>query len=161
MSQPSGKSLRFYADEMNQVTLLCPRCSKSKSINASPFREAKQFLRIRCSCGEVFEAAIDFRKCYRKKVRLGGEYRNRRSGENGELLVENLSIDGIGFDPIKPHGLLSGDIVNVEFTLDDPRRSKVRRTVVVRTVRGSFVGSEFAPGQPNNRDLNFYLLPLA
>jgi hypothetical protein len=128
-------------------------------MDGSPFREANTSLRIRCSCGETFITTIEFRKCYRKKVMLGGEFWNGSTGEKGELLVEDLSITGIGFSPIRPHRLRSGDVVRITFTLDDPLHSVVRRTVVVRTVRESFVGSEFAPGQPDDRDLNFYLLP--
>jgi hypothetical protein len=141
------------------VTLVCPHCSKSKTVNASLFRGIAGNLNIRCNCGDAFECFIDFRSCYRKQVMLGGVFLNAATQESGEMVVGDISYTGIRFSPVKPHGLSPGDIVNLDFTLDDLKRSRVRRRAVVFRVQGDAVGSAFDAGQSRDSDLNFYLLP--
>jgi hypothetical protein len=150
---------RCYPDEKNRVTITCPHCSKSKTVDSSPFAASKRDMRIRCTCGRPFISRIEFRRCYRKRSKLGGNYENKESGEKGELLVWDLSMTGLGFTPISIHTLKPGDIVHLSFTLDNLNRDLIERIVKVCNVRGNRIGAEFLPDQPVCRELNFYLLP--
>jgi hypothetical protein len=150
---------RCFPDEKNRVTIICPHCSKSKMVDCSPFTASKRDMRIKCSCGRPFIFRIEFRKCYRKRSKLGGTYENKETGEKGEMLVWDLSKTGLGFTPASLHKLKPGDIVHLSFILDNLNRDLIERTVQVLNVRGNRIGAEFLPDQPVLRELNFYLLP--
>jgi hypothetical protein len=150
---------RCYPDEKNRVTITCPHCSKSKTVDCSPFTASKRDLRIRCTCGRPFIARIELRRCYRKRTQLGGDFENQETGEKGEMLVFDLSKSGLGFTPIRPHKLKTGDVVHVSFMLDNVNLDRIERTVRVNNIRGNRIGGEYLPGHPTNRALNFYLLP--
>jgi hypothetical protein len=132
-------------DEKNFATLVCPKCSKAKRIDASPFLSQSKVFRVRCSCKQVFTVTIDFRKSLRKEVTLPGEFINPETEERGEMLVENFSMKGMRFSPLKPHKIVPGDVIEVSFTLE-ATRAIVRRTVLVKHVTGASIGTEFSLG---------------
>jgi hypothetical protein len=150
---------RCYPDEKNRITITCPHCSKSKRVDATPFTASKREMRIKCSCGSPFISTIEYRKCYRKITKLGGDFVNKETGEDGEMLVWDLSKTGLGFTPTSPHKLKTGDVVHVSFILDNLNRDKIKRAVRVLNIQGNRIGGEFLLGQPTSRELNFYLLP--
>jgi hypothetical protein len=150
--------LTFYADEKDQATITCPKCSFIRTISALPYKDVKRALKVGCKCGNKFLCRIEYRKYFRKKVNLAGEYGNPKTGEHGDMLVADLSMKGIGFPPVQPHQLKPEDTVIVTFKLDDRNKSEVKRKTTVRAVKGSFIGAEFVEGQPINRELNFYLM---
>jgi hypothetical protein len=153
-----GPFIRFFADENEQVTVSCPRCNRQKTLSATPFKNRKEDLKVSCPCGENFKARIEFRRTFRKKVQLPGEFSNPKTGEQGEVLIVDLSLYGIGFSPLNPSAIVTGDVLRLKFTLDDRKRSQISRRVVVRSVTRDHVGCEIAKDQPPDSDLNFYLL---
>lgn len=150
--------LTFYADEKDQATVICPKCDFIRTVSALPYKDVKRTLKVGCKCGHKFLCRIEYRKYFRKKVNLAGEYGNHKSGEQGDMLVEDLSLRGIGFTPVQPHRLKPEDTIIVTFRLDDRNKNEVKRKAVVKAVKDSFIGAEFVEGQPINRDLNFYLM---
>jgi hypothetical protein len=154
-----GEFQRFYPDDQNRITIICPHCSKSKTVDVTLFTASKREMITECSCGRSFVSVIEFRKCYRKKTQLGGDFVNKATGEKGEMLVWDLSMTGLGFTPISPHRLKTDDVVHVSFILDNVNRDKIERVVRLRNINGNRLGGEFLPNQPTNRALNFYLLP--
>jgi hypothetical protein len=87
--------------------------------------------------------------------------------EQGEMVVKNISLFGIGFTTHKPHGLEVGDKVTVEFTLDDSLRSKISTDVIVQCADDdNYVGCEFEQqadsegGVPcPDKAIGFYVMP--
>jgi hypothetical protein len=56
-----------------------------------------------------------------------------------------------------PGAIQVGDILSVSFTLDNARKSNIKRQVQVRHVNNDHVGVEFVNPPPYDKDLGFYL----
>lgn len=148
---------KFYVNDTNQTTIICPKCGFAKTIDTTNFKETQKRLKANCKCGEVFKFTLEFRKHYRKDVRLPGEYTNRQSGEKGEVMVLNLSLGGIQFTCFRPHRILTDNTIELKFNLDNPARTEIRRSAKVMWVRDRDVGARYVESKSFERDLSFYL----
>ncbi|MFO7963539.1 MAG: PilZ domain-containing protein [Desulfobacterales bacterium] len=149
----------FYPDQEGFVVIACPFCNFAKKIEAAKYRNSGKSLKVRCRCGKIFTCAIEFRRYFRKKVNLAGEYVLLKNQRKGDLMVEDLSMGGMGFSNLTPHQLGRGDILEVTFRLDDKKKTELKRRVKVVSVKGHFIGAEFAEKQRFDKELGFYLLP--
>jgi len=102
--------------------------------------------------------AMERRQYYRKNVQLAGNFENPDTGEAGEFLLENLSLNGIGFTTLLGHRLSRGMLVKVRFRLDDARRTEVTRLTRVKYLSDRYVGCQFADQKSYDSDLGFYLM---
>ena len=151
--------LTFYPDKDNTAVISCPYCDFMKKIDALKYRDSGKILKVRCKCGKIFSCTIDFRKFYRKKVNLAGEYIVFKNQRKGDMLVEDISMGGVGFNNMTPHNIEKGDMLEVKFRLDDNNRTELKRKVEVMIVKGHFVGTEFAEKNRFDKELGFYLSP--
>jgi hypothetical protein len=151
--------LTFYPDKENNAVITCPACGNSKKIEASKYQSAGNALTVKCKCGENFKCTIDFRKYYRKKVNLSGEYLVLKNQRKGDMLVDDISMGGLGLINMTPHKLEKGDILEVKFRLDDKKRTDIVRKVRVMIIKGHFVGTEFFEKNRFDKELGFYLAP--
>jgi hypothetical protein len=78
---------KFYVNDANQTTIICPKCGFAKMIDTTNYKKTQKRLKANCKCGEVFRFTLEFRKNYRKDVRLPGEYSAPKKGEKGEIVV--------------------------------------------------------------------------
>ncbi len=101
---------------------------------------------------------IKTRSSYRKKVLLSGDYRHFSKKEHGYIMVKDLSIDGIGFETMRPHNIEPDDILDVTFTLDDGKRSVIKRKVIIHLVEGRYISAEFYNPPPYDKNMGFYLM---
>jgi len=147
----------FYANKTSQATIICPKCGFAKFLDPTKLKNMHRRLKAKCRCGEVFEFTIEFRKHYRKKTNLPGEYVALRRKEKGEIIVEDLSMGGIRFENLGPHKISIDDILEVKFKLDNPSRSEIRKTARVIWVRGRTVGVMYSEPKGNDKDLGFYM----
>ena len=111
---------KVYVGYTNQVTIVCPKCGLEKNKIVFKFKDTHKRLKAKCKCGEVFRFILDFRKYYRKNVRLSGEYFVQGKDEKGEIIIKDISITGINFETLKPHNISKDDTVELKFTLDNP-----------------------------------------
>lgn len=102
--------------------------------------------------------AMERRQFYRKAVQLAGQFINPDSGESGDFLLENLSLNGIGFTTLLSHTLNKNDLLKVTFRLDDSRRSEINRIVRVKYINDRYIGSQFIDQKSYDGDLGFYLM---
>lgn len=102
--------------------------------------------------------ALERRQYYRKNVQLAGQYENPETGEVGDFLLENLSLNGIGFTTLLGHSLTKNTTLKVRFRLDDSRRTEVTRLVRIRYLNERYVGCQFADQKSYDSDLGFYLM---
>jgi hypothetical protein len=159
MSQEAGDPVvKFFVDRQNQATVRCPKCGTSKIVDTSKLKDTSKRLRVTCKCGETFKGEFEFRKHYRKTVRLPGRYIHLDSLKRGDMLVVDVSRTGIGFTTATTHGLKVGDHLEVDFTLDDTQRSEIRMKVTVRSVKNIFIGAEHSDTLQNNPAIGFYLM---
>jgi hypothetical protein len=98
------------------------------------------------------------RRYYRKSVSLNGEYRNRRTGSVGDILVEDVSFKGIKFTTIGLNDIQVEDQLQVSFTLDDSKRSVIKRKVLAKYVKANDIGAEFVNPPEYDKELGFYLI---
>jgi len=148
---------KFYVNDTNQTTIICPKCGFAKAIDTTNFKETKKQLKANCKCGEVFKFTLEFRKYYRKEVKLSGEYTLKQSGEKGEIMVKDLSLGGMQFTSFRPHQILTDDTIELKFKLDNPARTEIRRSAKVMWVRDRDVGVQYIEPKLFERDLSFYL----
>jgi hypothetical protein len=148
---------KVYVDDTNQVTIICPKCGFEKNIDTTNFKGTPKKMKTECRCGEIHQFTLEFRKQYRKNVRLSGEYIARKKGEKVEIIIRELSMKGLRFESLRPHNLSKNDTLDVTFKLDNPMRSEIRRIFKVIWIRDRMVGANCIEPQLYEKDLGFYL----
>ncbi|PQP33196.1 hypothetical protein C6A36_00430 [Desulfobacteraceae bacterium SEEP-SAG10] len=146
-----------YVNDANQATIICPKCAFTKEIDMSNFKNTQKRVKGKCRCGEAFRFTIEFRKNYRKKVRLAGEYRINGKGKKGEIIVEDLSINGIRFVNLGSHQISIDDTLEVKFKLDNQMRTEINILVKVVWVKDKIVGVKFSGPKSFKSEWGFYL----
>jgi hypothetical protein len=155
-------------DSTGRWNLLQDRNNRPVSRNANlirvrTFESRQQVLdyfskhRLTPYCKAEEEKERQRRRCYRKQVNLAGEYRLERIGGGDEILIEDLSFEGLKFYSFSaPETLRVGDVLTLRFTLDDRRRSTIRKQAVVVHITDKHVGVQFVQSE-NDPRLGFYL----
>ena len=155
-----AETQKIYVGTNNNATLLCPHCGTSKTANVEKLKNRGDPLRIRCTCRKAFSVTFEFRKAHRKETNLAGHYCRLSAREDWlGMTVRNISLTGIGFETLSPHGLGKGDEIRVRFTLDDAKQSEIERDVIVRVVKDKYIGGEFSDPNLYDKTLGFYLMP--
>ena len=162
--QSSARELPFFsltvdihAGVQDDFTRLVMLCETGKA-------ELQGFRKFRDVASNLFQLlseerqAMERRQFYRKKVQLAGRFENPETGESGELLVDNLSLNGLGITTLLGHRLVKNDLIKIFFTLDDSRRTEISRLARVRLVKDRFVGCQFEDQKSYDGDLGFYLM---
>ena len=148
---------KVYVDYTNQVRLICPKCGFETNKNVFKFKDTSKRLKAKCKCGEVFRFTLDFRKYYRKNVRLAGEYFVLGKDEKGEIVIDDISASGIRFASLKPHHISRNDILELKFILDNPQKTQIRTTVNIKWIIDRNIGAQFDNPKSLEKDLGFYL----
>ena len=117
---------KVFVDPTNQATIICPKCGYEKKFDVTSFRNTQKKLKVKCRCGEIFRVTLEFRKDYRKKVRLNGEYSVQGRDEKGKIIVEDISASGIRFTSVEPHYISRNDTVELKFILDNSTKTEIR-----------------------------------
>jgi PilZ domain len=151
-----------YITESNTAVFRCPQCQRAKTLDVSTFGEFKWPLRFKltCPCGHVASAVLEIRKRYRKGVHLPGTYVHYVNGQpqgKGRMTVRDLSASGMRLLLTASGTIAPGDLLKIEFRLDDAQRSLIQKKVIVRNVGDNFVGTEFAATEALDKALGFYL----
>jgi hypothetical protein len=119
-------------------------------------------VQVRCkSCGHDFNVMFDARSRYRKDTTLEGHYIRKDPGrdEFGQVAIYDLSQGGLRFEPAAKATFREGEVLTIEFRLDDNQKSTIRTRVVVRSVGERDIGAEFVAMDDHTRKiLGFYLL---
>jgi hypothetical protein len=154
---------RAFLHDDRTAVFRCPKCNKTKTVDVSQYSDMDRFIRFtaRCSCGHSFKVVLERRKHFRKKVKLPGKCAMKNGSHERSVVVKDLSRQGLGFRvweraPFKP-----GDLLTIEFKLDNDKQTVIRKDIVVQLVSGETVGAEFHSTDPYNvydKELGFYLL---
>ena len=148
---------KIYVDDTNQATIICPKCLFEKNIDVTNFKDTHKRLKGKCRCGEVFRFSLEYRKHYRKKVRLSGKYFVQGKDEKGEIIIEDISASGIRFASLKPHYISRNDTVELKFILDNPMRTEIQGLVKIIWIIDRNVGAEYIDPKSLEKGLGFYL----
>ena len=153
---------KVYVTSKQMATFICPLCQKSKTVNVSKYASLDKMVKVKvtCPCGYGYTSILEKRKKYRKATNLPGSFVRLVEGRptRGDLMkVKDLSTSGLKIHVNTEHHCAVGDIIQVEFSLDDNHRTLIRKKVIVRNIVGQNIGTEFAPTEPIDKALGFYL----
>ena len=151
-----------YVTSENKARFVCPRCGKSKTVDAGRFKSHTRTVRVkvRCPCGHRYIAILEKRRGYRKEVSLPGSFLHLVDGSEvsrGAMTVRDISTGGIKLRITNTEKINVGDVLQLEFRLDDAHRSLLRKKVIVRNIEEMHVGVEFAMSEATDKALGFYL----
>ena len=153
---------KVYITSKQMATFICPKCQKSKTVNVSKYANLDKIVRVTvtCPCGHAYTSILEKRKKYRKETNLPGAYLRVVEGKkigNGLMRVRDLSNTGMKLQINGEHDCTIGDVLEVEFRLDDTHRTLITKRVIIRNIMGSYIGTELAPTEAVDKALGFYL----
>jgi len=148
---------KVYVGENNRALIICPKCGFERNVDAMTLKTATNILKVKCKCRETFQIALEYRKHYRKEVRLTGEYIAQKSRERGEVIIRELSLTGIRLESVKPHRISIDDMLEMKFILDNPMRTEIRKLAKVIWVKDRIIGVNFSEKELCAQVLGFYL----
>ncbi|MDH3349447.1 MAG: PilZ domain-containing protein [Desulfobulbaceae bacterium] len=153
------QQVKTFVRKNNTTTIVCPGCNLTKNIPVGIYRDKKHFLKVRCPCGQIFLVLLDFRQYYRKKTQLSGVIKVLGSGyvEEQPVEIENLSFSGVGFKMELSKYMRIGQRVMVEFYLDGKKKQFLKKELVLKVIRGSYLGGQFIDIDPFEKELGFFL----
>lgn len=150
----------------NKVTFSCPQCKGIRTVDVTKYKALEKAVKIKvhCPCGQDYPVMLERRKQFRKAVSLPGTFtrifNDRRAG-SGTMVVKDVSRNGLQIRVNDSSYMNVGDILEVEFKLDDNKRSPIRKEVVIRKVVGYDLGTEFTSvdaGNASDKAIGFYLM---
>jgi hypothetical protein len=147
----------LWIDDNNQATIICQKCGFDITIDPTKFKNSQRSQSAKCKCGEIIQFTIEYRRQYRKDVRLPGEYSIQGKEQKGEIIIRDLSLSGIRFESLRPHQISPDDTLEVVFILDNPSRKEIRKIVKVIWVDDRIVGVQYNERNLYETDLAFYL----
>ncbi len=157
---------KVFVGSDNTATLICPECKHTRVVDVAKYLrpDAPSRLKAKCPCGNSFVVSLEKRKHFRKEARLEGIYRYSPGNAPGEepeqqglIQVLDISKSGLRIKLNSRPRFQVGDLINVEFRLDDNRQSLIRRNVYVRNIKNLVIGLEYASQSSLDSVLGFYL----
>lgn len=140
------------------ATIVCPACGATKNINTQQLKGSGNTFKVRCRCNVIFDVQIDFRQTYRKQVNLTGTYILLRDGQGGgDIHIRNISTGGIGFTVSGTHQLKKGQVLGIEFQLNDKNQTTIRKKTVIVSVNKNQIGCRFSASEETGKALGFFL----
>ena len=154
---------KVFITNNNTATFVCPKCGNATTTNVAKYAGIQQRVTVkcRCNCGHHFDVSLEKRRQYRKSTDLPGRYYYRLpNGEmdKGSMRVVDISSTGLKIKFNVSRNLKIGEILKVEFHLDDKRRTPMTKQVTVRNVHKNLVGTSFDPSDLDDPNLGFYLM---
>jgi hypothetical protein len=146
-----------FVNSENKAIFTCPNCTKAKTVNISNLVNEKKELRVKCTCGHVYPVVLERRKFYRKKTSLPGIFMLEQNRKEYSMTVTNISRFGLEFNSSESEKLKVGDLVGLEFRLDDKSRSLIKKKGTIRRIEGMNIGIEFSYIDEYDKILGFYL----
>lgn len=148
---------RVYVGRSNQVKVICPKCRLEKTINVFRFKNTHKRLKANCKCGEVFRFALNFRKHFRKKVMLSGEYFIQEKNVRDDIFIKDVSMSGINFITFRPHNFSKEDTVELKLEFDDQMKTTIQTSAKIKWIVDRNVGAEFNNPKSLEEELKFFL----
>lgn len=153
---------KVYITSQQMATFVCPKCSRSKTVNVSEYFNLDKLIKVnvKCPCGHAYTSTLEKRKQYRKETHLPGTYIHFVDGKpvhRGLMAVENVSATGLKLRLNAELHCAMGDELEVEFNLDDGHQTRIKKLVIVRNIYSPYIGVEFGPTEALDKALGFYL----
>jgi hypothetical protein len=153
---------KTYVRPDDTAIITCPHCTRQKTVPVSSCKGSKSRIKVKCGCKNIFTVNLEFRKKIRKKTDLPGKFTNHsQKTRRGDIIVKNLSMDGLEFAKNDRDKFNIGDEIEVSFKLDNPDKTTIRKEAIVRNISKISARCEFVKSsQPAyESSLGFYLMP--
>jgi len=152
-------SVKVHVRDDNTATLICPGCGVVKHIAADKFKQGRHTITVQCRCQQTFSVQFDFRRHYRKQVSLPGTYVIISPGGigGGIIHLNNLSRGGVGFTVSGLHRIEPNQKLQIEFQLNDKKKTTIKKRALVKSVQQNLVGCQFEADGEMEKDLGFFL----
>lgn len=98
------------------------------------------------------------KKSFVKTTSLSGEYLRLNGRGKGDLLIREISMQGVEFKTFGRIRLIPEEILDITFTLDNAKRSVIKRRVRVVSVNGNRAHAVFYNPPPFDKALGMYLM---
>lgn len=135
---------KVFVSSRLKATLTCPYCGAVEQKDVSRFmaHETEVRLKYTCTCKKSVSIVLERRQSIRKAVNFKGLYIDKT--QKYPINVQDISRKGLKIELLKALPLEPGRRIEVEFTLDDPGRSTVRREVRIKNITSpTNIGCEF------------------
>lgn len=156
----------------SNAVFVCPECKKTKSVDISRYKNINiaSMIKCKCSCGHSYHVNLVKRNALRRKVKLIGIYTHVVSnvGDNfcdeigkGVATVVDISHSGLLLIFNTQPRFQSGDRIMIEFNLNDKKKTKIKKELIIRNISGKKIGAEFSvvnPNDPCDKAIGAYLL---
>ena len=155
---------KVYVTRNQTAAFTCPKCQISKTADVSKFLKLEKAanISVKCPCGHTFTSFLERRKHYRKETNLGGSFTRLVSGKpagSGKMIVRDLSFTGMKLEVYDKLNFSEDDVLEVEFQLDDAKKTLIKRKVAIRNITNAYLGTEFLQTDIEDKTLGFYLMP--
>ena len=141
---------RIYLLDDQKPVYVCPECQHENILDISSVSSQQDGagLNITCKCGFERQIYFENRNFGRLETNLPGTFSvsdNRANPKTGLLVVKDLSMSGLKLQlsTSEISHFKVGDQFEVEFHLDDEKRSLIRKKVSLKYIEGHFCGVEF------------------
>jgi hypothetical protein len=157
-------AVKIYINDDNTATFVCPKCQRKGIKDLTEYIQCKNTTRLnaRCGCGHSYEVFLEKRKKFRKQTNLLGSYKYNPHHSNtqnhiGSMAVTDISFSGIRIKSQRMPRFKVGDMLDIEFRLDDANRSQIKKKVIVKNMKGLRAGLAYTSPQNHDSVLGFYL----
>jgi hypothetical protein len=147
--------------EDHTIAFDCPKCRLRTKVALDQIGHTYH-CKVKCSCGNLFTAEIEFRERSRKQLDLPGDYEivgqpatGLETPLRGACRVIDISRSGLAFLLSSGRQPKPGETLSVRFRLDNAEATEIIQECEVRHVRENFVGCRL---RGENGALEDYLL---
>ncbi len=133
----------LFSSSIGRVT--CGNCRKAMNVQIHPQAGILNPQHTTCPCGEVLHVGRQTRQYARKPTHLEGTYALERDDNIiGEMIVDNISYDGIRLHLKSPGGnIYRDDVLLIQFSLDNKQNTIIREPIDVRYIQNGIIGAQF------------------
>ena len=147
-SSAEKKEIRVFLNDQEKGTFICPVCNNHVTKDLAEYVQTNLAIRIKCKCkcGHVYRALVERRRYFRKPMNVIGTFLDpgvKGQPKKGMIKILNISQSGLQFSVNGVPSFKEGDLLIVEFRLDDEDRSLIREEGIVRRIKSNIVGLEF------------------
>ena len=156
---------KVFVTESNMAVFECPQCKKGKNVDVSRYMDIRQAVRIKvkCPCGHSYIVVLERRKHFRKDVNFPGTYTHVLPDyreDKGGITVKDLSRSGVKIKLNVEKEFKIGDILSVEFQLNDKQRSFIKKDAAIKKIDKPYLGLEFNSidsSDASDKAIGFYM----
>ncbi|MCP4023417.1 MAG: hypothetical protein GY729_16350 [Desulfobacteraceae bacterium] len=133
-------------DSLDTAKFACPECKKTKVMQLSEYNLKNNRTKVKCNCrcGHSFKIVLEKKLNISHETELIGTFVS--SGQikcSGKMIIKKLNSSGILFKTNLEQRIIPGLRIMVEFVLDDPKQSIVKKEVVVKAKQGKYFSANF------------------